>query len=77
MTSLSFTRYAIKSIAITLVTTLANSAFCQNMTASTPQNIVQLAASGTVEVQQDLLSITMNTTREGAVASYLEQALNY
>ena len=75
MTSLSFTRSAIKSLAITLAATLATSAFCQNMTANTPQNIVQLAASGTVEVQQDLLSITMNTTREGVDASAVQTQL--
>ena len=75
MTSLSFTRSAIKSLAITLAVTLATSAFCQNMTANTPQNIVQLAASGTVEVQQDLLSITMNTTREGVDASAVQTQL--
>jgi predicted secreted protein len=44
------------------------------------QNVVQLTASGTVEVQQDLLSITMSTTRDGADASavqgQLKQALD-
>jgi predicted secreted protein len=31
-----------------------------------PQNVLQLSASGTVEVQQDLLSLALTTTREGA-----------
>lgn len=30
-----------------------------------PQNVLQLSASGTVEVQQDLLSLQLSTTREG------------
>jgi predicted secreted protein len=45
-----------------------------------PQNVVQLAATTTVEVQQDLLSISMNTTRDGseagAVQAQLKQALD-
>jgi len=30
-----------------------------------PQNVLQLSATGTVEVQQDLLSLVLTTTREG------------
>ena len=45
-----------------------------------PQNVVQLSASGSVEVQQDLLSISMNTTREapdaGTVQNQLKVALD-
>jgi predicted secreted protein len=45
-----------------------------------PQNVLQLQASGTVEVQQDLLSMTLSTTREGtdpaAVQSELKGALD-
>ena len=44
------------------------------------QNIAQLSASGSVEVQQDLLSIAMNTTASGldanAVQTQLKQALD-
>lgn len=44
------------------------------------QNVAQLSASGSVEVQQDLLSITMNTTRDGSdantVQTQLKQALD-
>ena len=44
-----------------------------------PQNLVQLAASASVEVQQDLLTLNMNATREGpdaaTVQSQLRQAL--
>ena len=44
------------------------------------QNVAQLSASGTVEVQQDVLSIALNTTRDGAdagvVQTQLKQALD-
>jgi predicted secreted protein len=43
-------------------------------------NVAQLSASGTVEVQQDLLSISMSTTRDGTdaglVQAQLKQALD-
>lgn len=45
-----------------------------------PQNIAQLSASGTVEAGQDLLTMTLSTTREGgdaaAVQAQLKQALD-
>jgi len=45
-----------------------------------PQNIVQFSASSAVEVPQDLLSVSMNTTREGSdvalVQSQLKAALD-
>lgn len=44
------------------------------------QNVAQLSASGSVEVQQDLLSISMTTTRDGTdagtVQTELKQALD-
>lgn len=40
-----------------------------------PQNVVQLSASGTVEVQQDLLSITLSTTRDGSDAAAVQTQL--
>ena len=44
------------------------------------QNVAQLSASGSVEVQQDLLSISMTTTRDGTdagvVQTQLKQALD-
>ena len=40
-----------------------------------PQNVLQLSASGTVEVQQDLLSLSLTTTREGADASAVQSQL--
>lgn len=40
-----------------------------------PQNVVQLSASGSVEVPQDLLAITLSTTREGADATAVQTQL--
>lgn len=39
------------------------------------QNVVQLSANGSVEVQQDLLSITLNTTRDGMDAALVQTQL--
>ena len=45
-----------------------------------PQNVLQLSANGTVEVPQDMLSITLQATREGndaaVVQSQLKQVLD-
>ncbi len=40
-----------------------------------PQNVLQLSASGTVEVQQDLLSMTLSTTREAPEAATVQSQL--
>lgn len=44
-----------------------------------PQNVLQLQATGSVDVQQDLLTMTLNTSREGsdpaAVQAQLKKAL--
>lgn len=49
------------------------------LTSAPLQNVAQLSASGTVEVQQDLLTLTLSTTREGndaaTVQNQLRQAL--
>ena len=46
----------------------------------TPKNVAQLSASGSVEVQQDLLSISLTTSRDGpdagTVQTQLKQALD-
>ena len=55
--------------------TLAGSLFAQQGVAVPLQNVVQLTASGSVEVGQDLLSITLNTTREGADANAVQTQL--
>jgi predicted secreted protein len=40
-----------------------------------PQNVVSLQSSGTVEVQQDLLMITMSTSKDGADAAAVQTQL--
>ena len=66
---------ATKIIAICALSTWANAAFSQQGMAQVPQNVVQLSASGSVEVQQDLLAISMTTTREGADAGAVQTQL--
>jgi predicted secreted protein len=43
--------------------------------AAPPQNVLQLTATGTVEVQQDLLSMTLTTTRDAADAATVQSQL--
>ena len=54
---------------------LTGSAVAQPNFQTPPQNVIQLAASGSVEVQQDLLTINMSTTREGADATVVQTQL--
>lgn len=56
---------------------LAGSAgiYAQQTQFAAPQNVVQLSASGSVEVQQDLLSIFLSTTREGNDAAAVQSQL--
>lgn len=59
---------------------LASGAMAQTMHHETLQNVAQLSASGSVEVQQDLLSISLSTSRDGTdagvVQAQLKQALD-
>ncbi|ABM32174.1 SIMPL domain-containing protein [Paracidovorax citrulli] len=62
------------------IAAVSGTAFAQNVAAPAPQNVLQLAASGSVDVQQDLLVLTLAATREGAdaatVQTQLRQALD-
>ncbi len=42
---------------------------------SPPQNVLQLSAAGTVEVQQDMLSMTLTTSRDGPDPATVQSAL--
>jgi predicted secreted protein len=53
----------------------ASPAFAQSVAYAPPQNVLQLSASGSVEVQQDLLSLSLTTTREGADANVVQTQL--
>lgn len=70
----------IKLIAICALAAWTTGAFAQNMTRETPHNVATLSASGSVEVQQDMLSVAMNTSRDGSdagvVQTQLKQALD-
>ena len=81
---MKYHKNAIKIIAACALITCASTTFGQN---SMPRegredarNVAQLAASGSVEVQQDLLSLTMSTSAGGtdanAVQTQLKQALD-
>ncbi len=71
--------FAIKLIAIQAIITPATLILAQNTqdTSSfrTPQNVVQLSANAAVETQQDILTITLNTTREAADANTVQSQL--
>lgn len=66
---------ATKLIAACALLVGAGGVFAQQILYPPLQNVVQLAANGTVEVQQDLLSISMNTTRDGADAAVVQSQL--
>ena len=74
-------RSTTKLIAACALFASAGAAFAQNQPAAPePRNVVQLSASGTVEVQQDLLVVNLATSKEGAdaaaVQAQLKQALD-
>lgn len=58
--------------AVLVLTTLLASA---QATLPEPQNVVQLSANATVEVQQDWLTLNMNTTRDGTDAAMVQNQL--
>ncbi len=53
----------------------AAASWAQIANVAPPQNVLQLAASGTVEVQQDLLSLQLSTTKEGPDAAGVQAQL--
>lgn len=67
----------LKLVAAGVALAASGVAFSQDVAAAqpAPQNVVQLSASGTVEVQQDLLTISLNATRDGADASTVQTQL--
>lgn len=60
-------------IAATLISACSLGAIAQSL--APPQNVLQLSATGTVEVQQDLLSLHLTTTREGPEAAAVQTQL--
>jgi predicted secreted protein len=53
----------------------ATTVFSQNIRMETPLNVVSLQAQGSLEVQQDLLTIQMNSTKDGADAATVQTQL--
>lgn len=70
------TKRTINFIAAYALITWAGATFAQQAGGrDSLQNVAQLSAVGSVEVQQDLLSISMSTTRDGADASAVQTQL--
>ena len=69
-----------KFMAASAMLACAGAVFAQSHPAAEVRNVVQLSATGTVEVQQDLLVLNLGTSKEGAeaagVQSQLRQALD-
>lgn len=64
-----------RSIAAAAILSTTCAAWAQGNGAPALQNVLQLSASGTVEVQQDLLTMSLMTTREGADAGAVQAQL--
>lgn len=67
--------FALKSIAFSALITCASGLFAQQTGVPVTQNVVQLSAQGSVEVAQDLLTISLSTTRDGADAHAVQTLL--
>ena len=67
------TRLFLASIAAISFSAFAPLATAQAI--SSPQNVLQLSASATLEVTQDLLSISLTTSRDGAEAAAVQSQL--
>ncbi len=67
-------QYALKSIASCATLVWAGAVWGQSIPLA-PQNVLQLSATGTVEVQQDLLVMSLNATRDGADAAQVQAQL--
>ena len=66
---------ALRLAACCLMASGSSALFAQQSPYPPLQNVVQLSANGAVDVQQDLLTIVMNTTRDGGDASAVQTQL--
>lgn len=70
----------IKLLVVSTLLATSGAGFSQPLVNTPPQNIIQLTANGVIEVQQDLMTVTLSTLREGsdanAVQTQLKQAVN-
>ena len=67
--------FAAKFIASYALMAVTSGVFSQQTPYPLQQNVVQLSANGSVEVQQDMLSISMSTTRDGSDAAAVQSQL--
>ena len=65
----------IRLLAACAALAVAGTAIAQSVVTPAPQNVLQLSAAGTVEVQQDMLSMTLVTTRDAADAATVQTQL--
>ena len=68
-------KIAIKNIAATLILAWSGLTFCQHLPSVAPSNVVQLSASAVADVHQDLLSMSLSTTRDGSDAALVQSQL--
>jgi predicted secreted protein len=68
-------KIAIKNIAITSILAWSGLTFSQNLPVTAPVNVVQLSASAVADVQQDVLSMSLSTTRDGSDAALVQSQL--
>jgi predicted secreted protein len=73
--SVSKKRNTMKIVAACALFYWAGACFSQNIRAETLQNVVSLQASGSIEVQQDMLMISMTTSKDGADAAVVQTQL--
>lgn len=64
-----------KLIALYAALTSATAVFGQNLGSVPPHNVLQLSASAAIEVQQDLLSVTLMTTKDAPDAATVQAQL--
>jgi predicted secreted protein len=65
----------IKKLAACAALMWTGAAMAQSAPWTPPQNVLQLSATGTVETQQDLLSMTLSTSRDAADAATVQTQL--
>lgn len=65
----------VRPFAVILLAAAVSAGHAQTAVLAPPQNVLQLSAAGTVEVQQDLLVLNLSTTREGADATAVQNQL--
>ncbi|QIL81018.1 SIMPL domain-containing protein [Diaphorobacter sp. HDW4A] len=72
--------FAVKTVAATALLVCAGAVLAQSangagVSNAAPQNVLQLSASGSVEVQQDVLVMHLSTTKEGSDAASVQTQL--